>query len=124
MAKILVVDDSEDILEMLGMLLHYKGHEIITSIDSVTTIKAINSFSPDLIILDVWLNGNPKGSTGRELCKDIKKFYPSLPIILMSANPELLKEFEECGADAIIEKPFDIAVLNHTVDALLTPVEK
>ena len=115
MAKILIVDDSDDLLETLTMMLKVKEHEIITSNNFSDTVKSILSFHPDLLILDVLL-GNSKG---REMCKSIKKFFPVLPILLMSANPELLKDFEACNADAILEKPFDMYKLNDTINGLL-----
>jgi DNA-binding response OmpR family regulator len=115
MAKILVVDDSDDLLDMLGIMLKVKGHTIVTSNDFLGTVKSINSFSPDLIILDVLL-GN---SDGREICKQIKRFFPALPILLMSASPELLHNFKACNADAVLEKPFEMNVLNQTISALL-----
>jgi len=115
MAKILIVDDSDDLLEMLSMMLKIRGYEIITCDNFLGTIKCINSFQPDLLMLDVLLGNH----NGRDICKEIKKFFPNLPILLMSASHELLRNFKECNADAILEKPFEMDVLNQTVSALL-----
>jgi len=116
MAKILIVDDSDDLLAMLSIMLKMQGHEIITSNDFLGTIKSINSFQPDLLMLDVLLGS----SNGRDTCKEIKKFFPGLPILLMSASRNLLINFKECNADAVLEKPFEMHVLNQTISALLT----
>jgi len=115
MARILIVDDSDDLLGMLSMMLKIRGYEIITSNNFLGTIKCINSFQPDLLMLDVLLGDH----NGRDICKEIKKFFPNLPILLMSASPKLLMNFKECNADAILEKPFEMEVLNQTVSALL-----
>ena len=115
MAKILIIDDSPDLLDMLSMILKIRGHEIITSIDFLGSIKSINKFQPDLLILDVLLGSY----NGRDICKEIKKFFPALPILLMSASSKLLLNFKDCNADAVLEKPFEMHVLNQTIASLL-----
>jgi len=115
MANILVVDDSEDLLEMLTIVFKMKGHQVVSAKDIVDTVKSINVFSPDIILLDVSLGS----SSGKELCKEIKIFYPGIPIVLMSGNPDLLKDYKEYKADGSIEKPFDVVTLNNKINALL-----
>ena len=115
MAKILVIDKSDQLLEILTLLFKMNGHEAAVAKGIVDTVKLLKQFSPDLILLDAML-GN---SSGKELCKEIKIFHPTTPVILMSANPELLEDCKECEADAIIEKPFDIAILNNKINRLL-----
>ena len=115
MAKILVVDDSEDLLEMITLLLKINGHAVATSYNVPGTVKTIRTFSPDLIIIDALLGSR----SGRELCKQVRMYHPKMPIILMSASPEQLKSYKDCKADAVIEKPFDVLMMNNTIDALL-----
>ena len=117
MSKILVVDDSEDLLDLLTVMLRIKGHEVSTAYGIVDAIKKVDSFSPDLIMIDVLLGNR----SGKELCKTIKKSKSYIPVMLMSASPPLLKNFKECKADDFIDKPFDITELNTKIDALLIP---
>jgi DNA-binding response OmpR family regulator len=119
MSKILVVDDSEDLLNLLTVMLNIRGHEVATSYSISDTIKKVNLFSPDLIMIDVLL-GN---KSGKDLCKTIKKSKPGIPVILMSASPALLHDFREYKADDFIDKPFDITVLNRKIDALVAPAK-
>ena len=74
-------------------------------------------FKPDLILLDVILNGE----NGRDICEKIRanKTKIRIPIILISANPDWLENCKECGADDILEKPFDIKNLTLKIDHLL-----
>ena len=115
MAKILVVDDSSDLIELLSMLLKRKGYNVKTTLSIDGLQETISSFEPDLILLDVLL----KEGNGRDLCKQIKEWNKSLPIVLISANPNLLEDHEECEADAVIEKPFVMQTVIKIVNKLL-----
>ena len=114
MAKILVVDDSQDLLELFLLILVTFGHEVQTATSGNTMNSVVSAFIPDLILLDVML-GN---EDGRELCRE-NKAAGDTPIILMSANPVLLKDFNEFGANDILEKPFDVASLAKKINTVL-----
>lgn len=104
--NILIIDDSVELLEAFQYFLEGAGYKI-KSLDSATdVILNILDFKPEVIILDVVL----KRIDGREICKLIKNNPETrhIPIILMSANPTALLDFEECMADEILEKPFNI----------------
>lgn len=109
MRKILVVDDDESILEVIDILLSQNGYQVITvaSLHNLTSI--VQNEQPDLILLDLLVNG----SNGREVCKSLKEnpLTNSIPIILFSASNNRLKNFKDCNADGILEKPFDLSKL-------------
>ena len=117
MAKILIVDDDRDLLYLFPLLLEREGH-IVETVSSKNKVDSIlSSFLPDLIILDILL----QREDGRKLCKEIKAKYSSnIPVILMSASGKLLNNYKEWKADAGIEKPFDIHVLNKTINDVLS----
>ena len=72
---------------------------------------------PDLVLLDI----NVGSEDGREMCRGIKeqsKFH-HIPVILFSANTEALKVNADAGADAGIEKPFDLNNLVELIDKYL-----
>jgi len=56
---------------------------------------------------------------GRDLCKEIRKFNGRVPIILMSGRSDFLKDYEQYGANDVIEKPFDFEELLNKIDWLL-----
>ena len=116
MAKILVVDNSTDLLYLFPILLQPDGHKVesVSSNDAIK--KALHTFLPDMIIMDIKLNGED----GRQLCKEIKEKHDrDIAIILMSASGKLLDDYKEWNADAAIEKPFDIHILNETINEVL-----
>jgi DNA-binding response OmpR family regulator len=103
--KILVVDDQLYIRKILSKRLKILGYEVLTTQSGEEAIKLCNFFSPDLIILDIMLNG----INGYEVCYKIRS-SSNVPIIFISALDKLtnqLKGFEMGGNDFII-KPFSI----------------
>ena len=103
MAKILIVEDDPDLCELLTVLLQRNGFEVQSAISKEELFAKLNNFTPDLILLDILL----PGYNGRDICKEIKGKRKGILIILMSANPLLLLNHEECHADGAIEKPFN-----------------
>lgn len=116
MATILVIEDTVEILEMIDLVLGTFGHDVVGAPGKFEINAMITHYNPQLVLLDVLLRQN---LSGREICKMIKTFRPSLPVILMSADAKLLVEYESFNADAIIEKPFDIIELKNKIESLL-----
>jgi len=119
MARIMIIDDSAEVVEILSTFLHMHGHQVHAGSLQTSIYKQLDLVAPDIILLDIILNGHD----GRQLCIDIKFSppYKSIPIILMSASPALLKYYKDFKADDFIEKPFDIyAVLEKIAGFLET----
>jgi DNA-binding response OmpR family regulator len=115
MAKVLIIEDDKALLEFLLIFLEIKGFEI-RAISSKKEVEfAVENFKPDVILLDVLLGGYD----GREICKEIKTTNKAVSIILLSANPKLLENYDECDADDAIEKPFDNDNILNTINRLL-----
>jgi DNA-binding response OmpR family regulator len=103
--RILVIEDNPDIKEVLGYILKDDGHEVIQCSDG-TSLNFLNRIKPDVILMDEIL----AGLRGSALCRQLKsdESTQSLPIVLISAMPNLKDTAMACGADAYIEKPFNI----------------
>lgn len=115
MADILIVDDEEDIRELIAEILEDEGHQARTAACADTTFKEINGRQPDLIILDIWLQGSRKD--GIEVLKTVKRDNPELPVIIISGhgNVELAVAAIQQGAYDFIQKPFKTDFLMITV---------
>ncbi|HET8564078.1 MAG TPA: response regulator, partial [Candidatus Binatia bacterium] len=104
-AKILVVDDSADIVEVLADLLEAKGYAICTAGTGPEALAQIEREQPDLVLLDVML---PE-MTGYEVCRRIREnpttvFLPVVMLTGMDANVERINGIE-AGADDFLSKP-------------------
>jgi DNA-binding response OmpR family regulator len=117
MNKLLVVDDSIDLLEAMEIILSQKGYTVKTLPDCNTIFKDIDDFRPDLLILDIFLAGRD----GRELCKELRKAIANkyLCIIIFSASPKALENYASYGADDFLEKPFGINILVDKIESVL-----
>jgi CheY-like chemotaxis protein len=114
-AKILVVDDTEEHLFMFSMLLKQQQHKVETAMSADKALAFVESFKPDIILIDVLL-GN---YSGRVLCKQIRNRHPDIHMVIISANAEVLEDYGDCGAEGAIEKPFDIITVYNTIDRLI-----
>jgi len=117
--RILIIDDDEDILEILNIVFQGDGFEVIAS-NTGEAAEQLDLIHPDLVLLDVRIIGYQK--RGNEICADIRKRYPAdkLPVILISAESDIISLAGSCGATGYIKKPFDVYQLSQTVKQLLS----
>ena len=119
MAKLLLIDDEVQLLEMLQIRLEANGYEIVTANDGVEGIEKVKSENPDLIILDIMM---PK-MDGYEVCEILKNDpqYSKIPIIFLSAKAQEdnMKIGKEEGAEAFVKKPFETSDLLTKIEELL-----
>lgn len=105
MRKLFIVDDDYDILLSLSMWFKRMGYEVDTFENSRTLFSALQQTNPDLILLDI----NLQGEDGRDICKQIKTTTgAACPVILFSANYPALEGYKDRFADGILHKPFDL----------------
>jgi len=120
MARILVIDDNADLLQMIRVLLEERGgHQAILSADGEDGLEKAFANPPDLAIVDVMM----PGITGYEVCRRLRK-EPStadMPIIILTARgqPVDREAALEAGADVYMAKPVTMAELMEQVNALL-----
>ncbi len=113
---ILVVEDDASLSEWICDYLNEHGFEVTVANRGDTAIELIEADMPDLVLLDIML---PE-KDGFEVCKEVRKFYPS-PILMMTACSEESDEILglELGADDYINKPVKPRVLLARIKALL-----
>ena len=104
--NILIVDDTPENLSVLRKLLTDKGYQVRPALNGEVALKAVQSQSPDLILLDIMM----PGMDGYEVCKVLKSAEDTaaIPVIFISALTEvegILKAFQAGGVD-YITKPF------------------
>ena len=114
--KILIVDDDNNIAELISLYLTKECFETLIVNDGESVMPAVESFSPNLILLDIML----PGMDGYQVCREVRAKY-SIPIIMLSAKGEVFDKVLglELGADDYIEKPFDTKELVARTKAVL-----
>lgn len=114
--KILIVDDDNNIAELVALYLTKECFETMIVNDGEAAITAVDSFSPNLILLDLML----PGIDGYQVCREVRAKMAT-PIIMLSAKGEIFDKVLglEMGADDYMEKPFDSKELVARVKAVL-----
>ncbi len=105
-SDILVVDDETDIRDLISGILEDEGHSCRLARDSDEALRAIENRRPNLVILDIWLQGSRLD--GLEVLSTIKAIHPDLPVVIISGhgNIETAVTAIKRGAYDYIEKPF------------------
>jgi DNA-binding response OmpR family regulator len=109
-----IIEDDADILSLLEITLRKKGYNVITDFNG-NNFNAKRLPCPNLYIIDL----NLIDKSGDELCREIKKECPDIPVILMSANNNLEQIAAVVKADNIMKKPLSLTRVVETVNALL-----
>ena len=104
MEKILVIEDDRAIHKALKHLFESEGYSVEVASDGAAGLAATRASVPALVILDLRLPRMP----GREVCREIKKEAPALPVIILSAADDEVDKvlLLELGADDYVTKPF------------------
>ena len=112
-AKILVVDDNPQIVDIVGTYLRQEGYGVLGALTSDEGLKLAILSRPQLVLLDIGL----PGTNGIELLKRIRSLSPTTRVIMVTGNsdPVLARETLELGALAYIDKPFDFAYLKRVI---------
>jgi YesN/AraC family two-component response regulator len=121
MAKILVIDDEEMILETVRQILEKDAHEVSLAGNGREGMQYLSANDTDIVITDIIM---PE-KEGLETILEIKTRYPDIKIIAMSGggriqSSEYLRAAEVFGVNAVLRKPFRAASLAEAVDTCLS----
>lgn len=114
--KILIVDDDNNIAELISLYLTKECYETMIVNDGESAVSVVDTFKPNLILLDLML----PGIDGYQVCREVR-MKSQTPIIMLSAKGEIFDKVLglEMGADDYMEKPFDTKELVARVKAVL-----
>lgn len=109
--KVLIVDDEKDLCLLLSSFLRKKAAEVSVANTLQMGFEKLEALSPDLIFLD---NNLPDG-TGLEALPQWRQRHPGGCIVMISAMSNLREKALACGADAFIEKPLSLGIIENVI---------
>lgn len=112
--KILAIDDEEDIRFILKEELTDEGYEVFTLGNPTKALDTIESFKPDLVLLDIKM---PQMS-GIELLGKIRDKYYDLPVILLTAYSSFKKDTASLACDQYVVKSGDLTELKKRIERI------
>lgn len=120
MARILVVDDNDQLRELLRFDLESRGHELFEAADSIDGLLMYRRHNPDIVICDIFM----PGISGTALIRELKRTAPEVKTIVITGNGRLEPEDIEFISrasefDRILSKPFRLAELRGVIADLL-----
>ena len=115
MKNILLIEDEAHISEVVKMILEDEGYAVSIWCDATHFETRLKKSHADLVLLDL----NIGGFNGKIICEYIKGNIDlkNVPVIIMSANNNIKQIKEECGAEDLMLKPFDLDTLINKVKA-------
>ena|SRR5687767_14998071 len=120
MAKILLIDDSEDLRAMLRDELIAAGYDVTAVADGIAGLAAVRKASVDIVVTDIFM---PE-KDGLETIVEMRRDFPRIKIIAISGGGRMqrtdhLTVAHEIGADEVLRKPFEPAQLVGTIERLI-----
>ena len=124
MARVLVIDDDEQIRTLVKHMLVEAGHQVEEAVDGAEGLRLFGKRPPDLVLTDI----NMPGLDGHEVITAIRVLHPEVPIIAVSGGgaieqDELLLKAFALGAVEVIMKPFEFRQLVGAVERALGPLK-
>jgi CheY-like chemotaxis protein len=104
--RILIVDDSDDTCMLLGRLLRSRGNDVRTAPDGASALALLDTFTPDVAILDIGL----PVMDGCELARRLRDRIASLRLVALSgySGRDDLARSRDAGFDHHLVKPVDV----------------
>lgn len=119
MASILIVDDQPCVRALLSEELVSEGHQTTSAKNVASLMRHLRSSEFDLVLLDLYLDG----SDGFALLGNIKREYPDLPVIIVTAYDSFENDPRLSDASGYVIKSSDLSQLKETIANVL-PVKK
>jgi len=112
--KVLIVDDEQSLLRILGIKLRVSGYDVITALNGRQALECIDSACPDIMLLDIIM----PGMDGLQVLRKLRTFS-DMPVIAFSARAENARKALSLGANDFLAKPFDVDDLVMRIEGFL-----
>ncbi|MCA1794276.1 MAG: sigma-54-dependent transcriptional regulator [Desulfotignum sp.] len=114
---VLIVDDETTIIESLEGILSDDGFEVMHAFNGYEALQKIETQSPDIVLLDIWM----PGMDGIETLQEIKKGFPNIPVVMITGHGSIESAVDatKSGAYDFLEKPLSIDKVMVTINNAL-----
>jgi CheY-like chemotaxis protein len=117
MARILIANDDQDLLDLCTHILEECGHLIEAAADGRLALERIRTWPPDLVVID-WVMPHVNGAEATAILR-ADPLTREIPILMMSGSRDADVMARNAGADAFLRKPFLPAELTARAELLL-----
>jgi two-component system OmpR family response regulator len=107
--RVLIADDEPHVRELLRDFLAGQGYEVTAVATGAQALDAVRTFQPEVILVDMLM----PDLSGREVLRSLRRASVSLPVILISGNPDIVGE----GFFGVLRKPFNLREMAELVAA-------
>lgn len=117
MATILIIDDDPRDRELLTTVLEDRGYDVLVAENGGAGLKVCHRHMPDAVVLDLQM----PGIDGRNVLRQLRTLYPSLPVVVFSGlKSEGVEEaILDQGASAFLQKAFSLNHLGLALEEVL-----
>ncbi len=111
--SVLIADDDIDLLQLVKMQLQRAGFNVRLSLNGNGITKMATDEHPDVILLDISMDG----ISGDDICRKLKSdgATSTIPVIMFSANDNIEQIVNSCGANDFIRKPFNLQTIKDKI---------
>ena len=117
--RVLVVDDSAVIRQLISVNLELEGFEVVTAVDGQDALEKIHEVAPDVVTIDVMMPRLDGFDTVARLRADPRTSHLKIAMVTACAQESDIRKGHSVGVDAYVTKPFDPESLVRTVCDLI-----
>ena len=121
--RILIVDDDEVSIQLMQKIISDAGHQVTTSPNAKEALNQLAADTYEIVFTDLVM----KDMNGDELCVEIKKMWPDVEVVLVSAFPAAISRkidnFMDAGGSEVLHKPVSPFELNEVIEKIVTRKE-
>jgi|SRR5688572_25675663 len=117
LGQILVIEDDAQVAQMLHAVVVDSGYDCLCAANGLKALRLVRTYRPDVILLDHYL----PGMTGVELLVLLRREYPEIPVVMVTANADQQTALKmlDLGAFDYVRKPFEVDVLERILQAAM-----